>query len=177
MPAGAASRGDRLDRPTLEALYVRLERPVYNVVYRWTWEPEVARELTQDTFVRLWGMRDRVRVETVEALVFQIAVNLVRRRRRWRSLRTFFGIDEQQDASRAPGPEALALGTERALAVRAAVEALPQGQRDVVVLCHFSGLSYREVGEILGIPEGTVGSRRTLALKRLRADLERHDAD
>jgi hypothetical protein len=62
----------------LEALYERLEKPVYNVVYRWVWNPEEARDIVQDTFVRLWRMRQRVEMATVEPLVYKIALNLAR---------------------------------------------------------------------------------------------------
>ena len=71
-----------LDRRRLEDLYIRLEKPVYNVVYRWVWNREEAQDLVQEAFVRLWRMQDRVRLETVEPLVFRIALNLAANRRR-----------------------------------------------------------------------------------------------
>ncbi|MCB9686816.1 MAG: sigma-70 family RNA polymerase sigma factor [Alphaproteobacteria bacterium] len=163
------------DRAALEALYVRLERPLYNAAFRWTWEPEEARELVQEAFVRLWAKRDEVRPETVEPLVWRITLNLCRKRRRWHRLRTFFGIDRDRPDER-PGADALLLGVERAREVRAAVEALPDAEREALLLTHFSGLSYRDAAAILGVAEGTVGSRRNAAVRRLRGVLEVHDA-
>lgn len=52
--------------------------------------------------------------------------------------------------------------------VRRAVDNLPEGQRLVVILADFQGLSYREVAAILDIPVGTVKSRRHAANKKLR---------
>lgn len=160
----------QLDRAALEALYVELEPRLYNVVYRWLWEPEEAHEIVQETFVRLWRVRARVRLETVRPLVWRICTNLARKRRRWRRLRTFVGLSEGR---RAPDPtaESLLLQAQRAQQVRDAVEALPGAQRQVVLLCHFSELSYREIAQVLQIPEGTVGSRRNAALARLREAL------
>jgi RNA polymerase sigma-70 factor (ECF subfamily) len=146
-----------------------MERPVYNVVFRWVWSAEEAADIVQEAFVRLWAMRARVRPDTVEPLVWRIALNLARNRRRWLRLRTFLGLAAETDP--APSVEAALSDTERALRVRAAVDALPEAQRSVILLTHFSELSYRDVAEILQIPEGTVGSRRTHALRALRETL------
>ena len=56
--------------------------------------------------------------------------------------------------------------------VRTALEALPEGHRMVFVLALEQGLKYREISEILEIPEGTVKSRMHAAVGRLRAVLE-----
>ena len=48
---------------------------------------------------------------------------------------------------------------------------LPEKLRAVVVLCVFSEMSYQQVSETLGIPPGTVASRKNAALARLRAEL------
>jgi RNA polymerase sigma-70 factor (ECF subfamily) len=52
--------------------------------------------------------------------------------------------------------------------VRAAVDALPERLRDVVLLCEFSGMTQAQVAAVLDIPPGTVASRRSLAAGRLR---------
>ena len=62
----------------LYALYERLEKPLYNVLYRTVWEREEAHDLVQETFARLWAMRARVREETVEPLAYRIGLNLAR---------------------------------------------------------------------------------------------------
>ena len=48
---------ERFDEKKLETFYARLEKPVYNVVYRWLWREEDARDVVQEAFVRLWRMR------------------------------------------------------------------------------------------------------------------------
>ncbi len=159
-----------LSRARLESLYVELEPRLYNVVYRWIWEPEEAHEIVQEAFVRLWRMRARVRAATVEPLIWRICLNLARKRRRWRRLRVFVGLSPSRPAADAD-PEVRLRGAQRADRIREAVEALPEAQRQVVMLCHFSELSYREVAQVLQIPEGTVGSRRNAALARLRGSL------
>jgi RNA polymerase sigma-70 factor, ECF subfamily len=56
-------------------------------------------------------------------------------------------------------------------AVRNAVACLPESQRAVFILSEYEGLSYREIAEILGVPIGTVGSRKHLATEALRERL------
>ena len=58
-----------------------------------------------------------------------------------------------------------------AQAVRDAVTALPEGQRAVVALTVYEGLSHDAVAEILGVPPGTVASRKSHALRTLRRRL------
>ena len=151
---------------------VRLEKPVYNVVYRWLWDPQDAREVVQEAFVRLWRMRARVQLGSVEPLVFRIALNLAASKRRWRRTWRFFSLDSgAEPAGQGPGADVRIEDHQRQQAIRAAVEALPEKQREVVMLCELSELSYAQVAEALGIPEGTVASRRHAALERLRRSL------
>ena len=58
-------------------------------------------------------------------------------------------------------------------AVRCAIAKLPVGQREVVMLVDLEGFSYKEVGEILGVPTGTVMSRLSRARKKLELELTR----
>jgi RNA polymerase sigma-70 factor (ECF subfamily) len=166
----AASDGAGLDAGAVEALFVRLERPLFNVVYRWVWDREEAAELVQEAFARLWQARARVRADTAGAFVHRVAVNLAASRRRWRRLREFFAVAEDTASERARPDEAV-LGAEQAAAVRAAVEALPEKLRRALVLCELSELSYAEVAAVLAVPVGTVGSRRGAALARVREHL------
>ena len=153
----------------LEALYERLEKPVYNVVYRWLWNPEEARDVVQDAFVRLWRMRRRIELATVEPLVYKIALNLARSRLRRRRIIRWVGFDAVAPTLRDPQDvEAGVARSEDQARVRQAVLALPDDLRQVIVLCEFSGMKYEQIAEALSIPPGTVGSRRHRALTKLR---------
>lgn len=162
----------KLDRAMLESVYVRLEKPIYNVVYRWLWNREDASDVVQEAFVRLWKMRRRVDLSSVDALVYRIALNLAASRRRsgkrwlWASLSAL-----KLASSAAPSVETQAVREEEASRVRRAVESLPESLRRVITLCELAELSYEEVGRVLAIPAGTVGSRRHRALRLLRERL------
>ena len=156
----------------LEQLYTRLERPLYNVVYRWVWDPDEAQEIVQEAFVRLWRMRGRVKMKTVRPLVYKIALNLASSRKRARKLWRWVSLDALSSMP-SPGMSAEeSLSVERRQArFREAMDSLPEELRRVVMLCEFSELSYGEIAGLLSIPEGTVGSRRNRALRTLRAML------
>ena len=65
------------------------------------------------------------------------------------------------------------MAAETASVVRAAVQLLPDGQRRVVELAYFEGLTCREVASAMGIPEGTAKSRLRLAMAKLETVLDR----
>lgn len=157
-----------LDRASFDRLYLRLERPMYNVVYRRLWQVQDSHEVVQEAFVRLWDMRHRVRPATVEPLVWRIALNQASKRARRR--RVWGWWSQETDHTPDPGPSAARRldDHQRTLQVRAAIDALPDTLRDVVVMCELSGLSYAQVADVLGIPVGTVGSRRHAGLAALR---------
>jgi RNA polymerase sigma-70 factor (ECF subfamily) len=153
----------------LEQLYVRLERPLFNVVFRWVWNREEAEDIVQEAFVRLWRMRRRVDMKTVQSLVYRIALNLASTRRRAQKLWRWVSLETLRNR-RIGGADAAGAMTEaeRGMRLRRALDSLPEELRGVVVLCEFSELSYEEIGKIFAIPAGTVGSRRHRALRRLK---------
>lgn len=167
-----ATHSQNFDRADLERLYARLDKPLFNVVYRWIWDREEALDVVQEAFVRLWRRRDEVDPATVEALVYRIALNLASNRRRARKLWRWVSLEAVWDrSSSAVSADERLAGAQRERALRDAVEALPEDLRRVVMLCEYSDLSQRQIAELLKIPPGTVGSRRHRALALLREHL------
>lgn len=161
-----------LDQLRLEALYRRLEKPVFNVVYRWLWDRGEAHDVTQEAFLRLWRARDRVEVATVEPLLYRTAINLASSRRRMKRLREWVTLEAIRDRPSDHPAADRALEQEREKArIRRAVAGLPERLKRVVLLCEFSGMSQGEVAAALAIPAGTVASRRHEAMKRLVVEL------
>jgi RNA polymerase sigma-70 factor (ECF subfamily) len=156
----------------LEQLYARLEKPLYNVVYRWIWRAEEAQEIVQEAFVRLWRMRGRVVAAKAEPLVYRIAINLAASRRRSRKVWRWVSLEAlRETTSISRSAEQELLDEQRHGRVRSAVESLPDDLRRVVMLTECTEMTYDEIGAVLKIPAGTVGSRRNRALKRLRGVL------
>lgn len=164
--------GIGLDRKTLEALYVKLEGPIYNVVYRWLWDAADARDVTQEAFLKVWKARERVELATVEPLLYRTALNLASNRRRSRRIWKWLGIDTaMEELALEPGTEATIDREKKRILVRNAIDDLPERLRQVVMLAEYSELSYEEIAATLEIPVGTVGSRRSAAMRALAEKL------
>lgn len=167
--ASADARMSRLDEAALERLYAEKEKAIYNVVYRWVWNAEEAQDIVQEAFVKLWAARERVDATTVEPYLYRTALNLASNRRRRRKLWSWLGLEEVAErTSSSADAEGALLREQQGARVRQAVERLPEKQRRVVLLAEFSGMSYAEIAATLGVPEGTVASRRNTAMQRLR---------
>jgi RNA polymerase sigma-70 factor (ECF subfamily) len=155
------------------AWYEQFEKPLYNVAYRWLWDAAESQDVVQEAFLKIWRIRHRVVAEGFKALIFRttlrIASNRVRRRRYWR----FVPLGEpDMDTGATENPDILA-----SREVRQALDSLPESLRRVLLLSELGGLSYREVAEVLGIREGTVGSRRNRALAQLKKELASKDVE
>jgi RNA polymerase sigma-70 factor (ECF subfamily) len=170
--AGLMRRLARGDEAAMVELVGRWERPVLGYVYRFLGcSGEDARDLAQEVFLRLWRRRRKWRPTAgFSTWLFTIAGNLCRNRKRDLGRRPTLvpvedGADERED------PLSCAEAAQTARRVRGAVARLPDAQREVVLLRHFGGLSYREIAQISGTTPPAVDSmlvraRRTLA-KRL----------
>jgi RNA polymerase sigma factor (sigma-70 family) len=149
--------------------YVALEKPLYNVVYRWVWDAAESQDIVQEAFLRCWRIRRRIRDDGFRSLVFRTALRLAsnqrRRRRLWRMVS--FGEAEETlpcAAHTEPIPKP----------VREAIDRLPESLKRVLLLSELAGMTYREIADVMKIKEGTVGSRRNRAIAILRRRLEAH---
>ncbi len=156
-----------LGEAALLAGYRRLERPLFNVLYRQLWQREDCQDLIHDAFVRVWARRATVDEATLDALVWTTALNLARNKLRWRRLWRHVPLNPDLPDGARDGGDFLA--TRR---LRAALHQLPAASRDVLLLSEFSGLRGQEIAQMLGIPPGTVASRKHHAMARLRRLME-----
>lgn len=156
-----------LREDALYASYRRLERPLFNVLYRQLWQHEDCEDVIHDAYLRVWARRGSVDAATLDALVWTTALNLARNKLRWRALWRHAPLDEEMPGAAAHAGDFLA--TRR---LHAALSQLPATARDVLLLAEFSGLRGDEIAALLGIPAGTVASRKHHAMQRLKSLLE-----
>lgn len=164
------------DDHALAEAFDRLGSAVYGAALRVLGEWTAAQDVVQDVFVELWSHPGRYDPAAgslrtyLTVLARHRAVDIVRSelRRIARQERNQRLTPKQELPS--PGEEVAA--AEAAGVVREAVRLLPDSQRQVVELAYFGGLSYREVAQAAGIPEGTAKSRLRLALAKLESVLE-----
>ncbi len=161
------------DEQALAALYDRHGPRAFSLALRILGDPETAEEVVLDVFWSIWQhagtfMPERSRFTTwLYAMVRNRAIDALRRRR-VRPPRAYEIEPESAEAAAAdPTVEALAEAEELSRAIREAMAALPEAQRQVLELAYFRGWSHREIAEYLGEPLGTVKSRLHLALRKL----------
>jgi RNA polymerase sigma-70 factor (ECF subfamily) len=148
--------------------------PVYNLALRMVGNAEDARDIAQNVFLKAWeklGSFDRR--SRLFSWIYRIALNesLNLRRRR----RPHEPLDDAMPET-AAGPEQVFDRRRNAEVVQTALARLQPGDREVLVMRHFVGLSYTEIAEVLQVPEKTVKSRLHTALVRLEIVLRRQGA-
>jgi RNA polymerase sigma-70 factor (ECF subfamily) len=168
----AVSRMIDGDAEGLTALYERHGRLVYSLALRIVRDQGDAEDVTQDVFVQAWRQADRfdMRRGNVVAWLLTVtrtrAIDLLRRRRVRPQPADTTAVGDISDA--APQQDVQLASTERARAIRAALESLPLLQRLAIELAFFDGLTHTEIAEQLEIPLGTVKTRVRQGLQRLR---------
>jgi RNA polymerase sigma-70 factor, ECF subfamily len=160
---------------------------VYALLYRLTADPEEARDLTQETFLRAFQSISRFRGEAnLKTWMYRIAVNQARNRWRWwrrRKREVTVSLDATDEHHEQPltatlrnddavDPEQETLAREREGQLREALLGLRQSYREAVILRDVEGFSYEEVAETLQISIGTVKSRISRGRLELRRKLE-----
>ena len=129
-------------------------------------DPHQAEDIVQDALARLYAAWPRAsRADSIDAYARRAIINshLNQVRRPWRRERVAATVGER--------PAAVNLPTEDLQVMWAAIRSLPLGQRRVVVLRHYLGLSVEETAADLGVSVGTVKSQTSDALAALRRAL------
>ena len=167
------------DDTALTEVYDQFASFVYGLALRVIGDARAAEDVSQDVFVGIWQRPEafdpqRGSLRTwLGTLTHRQAVDYVRREeaRRRRAER------EASRAVTAPDVDEMATALVAAERVRAALDVLPAEQRRAIHLAYFEGKTYRQVAEVLGIPEGTAKSRLRLGLRRIAAALEAEGAE
>lgn len=178
-PGGRSEEGDDAFARLLE----EHQRTVYALALRLTGDGAAADDITQETFISAWRHMEGFRGgSSLKTWLLRIAVNKVRSYWRWKKLRSWVGLDDRGEdgdniplAERLPDrpgdrPEQAALSAELERRVNLAIAELPPRQREVAVL-RSQGVALEEIGEALGMAEGTVKAHWHAARLKLERSL------
>jgi RNA polymerase sigma-70 factor (ECF subfamily) len=152
---------------------------LYSYLVRLTADPELARDLVQDTLVRaLKALLGGARPDDLRAWLLRIATNLARddRKSAYRQrVALYDALDPPEGAAFEPSAERCALDAAlvagREKAVQRALRTLAPELREVIVLRFGEDLPVRTIAAVVGIPEGTVKSRLYRAYRALEESL------
>ncbi len=165
------------DQVALAALVTRHHSPLLSYLYRFVGgDRQLAEDLVQETLLHVLRQRTFQTHRPFKPWLYAVATNLARDHFRSAAVRKSRQSGDAEEAllqlyDSDPGPEEHALAAEQGSEVRAALAQLREEYRVVVLLRFYQGFSLQEIAETLDIPLGTVKSRLSAGVHRLRAVL------
>jgi RNA polymerase sigma-70 factor (ECF subfamily) len=161
-----------------DVLVARWEDRVRGAAYRFLSSDDEARDVAQETFLKAYrGLASFKREARFSSWVYQIATNLCRDRLRRRKTRPQVSLEALEETGPVivetrPGAHERLVELDLAEAVRRAIHALPEEQREVVILKEYQELTFLEIAHALDVPISTVKTRLYRGLVQLRQRLE-----
>lgn len=166
------ARAVRGDSAAYEEIVHRYQQVAFRTAYVITGSAADAEDAAQEGFVRAFRALDRFRLDAdLRPWLLRIVANEARNRVRSAGRRKQLEL-RLRPWDAAPSPEAVAVATDERRRLLEMVNALSEEDREVIASRYFLELSGQETAAVLGIPEGTVKSRLSRALERLRARFE-----
>jgi RNA polymerase sigma-70 factor (ECF subfamily) len=177
------------DAAAFEVLLRRYQRPLFNFILRSVRERDRAEELLQDVFLKviqrsaefqgnskfstwLYTIARNLCIDTSRKMVF----------RRHRSLDAPLKAEEAEGgtlldrvASGSPEADREVIGQDLRVRIAAAVDELPEEQREVFLMRELSNMAFKDIADVVGVPENTVKSRMRYALERLQRALAEYE--
>ena len=176
------------DRDAFSLLVNRYKRDIFNFILSKVKDRELASDLAQDVFVKLFNAADRYSsFGKFRAWLFRIASNVCIDDFRKKQKASILSLDEKmisdtdeattliellEDKSANPVKETEY--SELQTILKLALDALPEKQQFALVLCQYHGMSYGEIAEIQKCPLGTVKSRIHNALMKMKDVLKEY---
>jgi RNA polymerase sigma-70 factor (ECF subfamily) len=175
------------DEKAFAEIVLHRQKKVFNIAYRMLGNSEEAKDLAQDVFISVFesikGLKEEIKFD---AWLTQITLNHCRNRWKYLKRRQYFSSDslddpiETEDGSMpraipdpSGNPETLLEKKMIRELIQSGLLKLKEEQRELVVLRDLQGYSYEEMGEALGLPEGTIKSKLHRARMDLKEILER----
>lgn len=154
---------------TFHELYSRHAEDVYRFAHWLTGNPDDARDITSETFARVWTAAEEPRLESVKAYLFAIARNLYRKQ--WRRASRLEALDEAMPDPAAP-PDEAAGNQDEFRRTMAAVQALPENHRTALLMRAQDELSYEDIASVTGLSVAAAKVRVFRARAKLAALLK-----
>jgi RNA polymerase sigma-70 factor (ECF subfamily) len=171
------------DERAFAEIVIHRQKKVFNIAYRMLGNLEEAKDLAQEVFISVFeSIKDLKEEAKFDAWLTQITLNHCRNRWKYLKRRQYFNSDslddpietEDGDMPKAiydpsDNPETLFEKKMIQQLIHKGLQKLKEDQRELLVLRDLQGFSYEEMGELLGIPEGTIKSK----LHRARMDMKK----
>ena len=173
---GLIQRCLKNDPQAFEKLIDRYKNPIFSLIYRLARNSSDAEDLAQETFLKVFkNLSSYDTNRPFSAWLFRICHNTVIDHLRARKPHLLFTQTEdelEKMADQGPLPEQIAEFSAQAELIENALALVPPSYREVLILRHQEGMNYKEMAEILQIPEGTVKIRLFRGRSILKRNLE-----
>jgi RNA polymerase sigma-70 factor, ECF subfamily len=175
------------DVRAFEILLTRHRKPVFNFILRFVGSPELAEDLLQETFLRvIKGAARYERKAKFTTWLYTIARNLCVDQSRRAKHRKAQSLDAPMSKSSESGTlldvvpgqdmpsDRVAISEQLHHKIHEALANLSEEQREVFLMREFLDMPFKEIAEVVGVPENTVKSRMRYALEKLRLELDEY---
>lgn len=162
---------EKLSAQEFERAFDLYYTSVRNFLYYKTSQSELAEDVAQDAFVKLWETRDKIDKSSIKAYVFTIANNLAINQLKRDQLKFKF-LKLEVDKTDIKTPEYLLEMQEFDQKLQDSLAKIPDGAREVFLMNRIDGLKYREIAEMLGLSMKAVEKRMSRALTVLRDQIK-----
>ena len=155
------------DQEAFRKLYEDTDRTIYGFILSIVNNPQDAEEVMQETYMKVWTSAPGYRAQGKPlAWMFTIARNLCYMRFREQKHRSDLGLDDLDGAEMGQLCPQIEDAADK-LVLQAALTALGEEDRQIVLLKNSAGMKHREIAEALGMPLATVLSKYNRAIKKL----------
>jgi RNA polymerase sigma-70 factor (ECF subfamily) len=170
-----------------EILLVRHRKPLYNFILRYLGDKETAEDLLQEAFMRvIKGAEAYKRQAKFTTWLYTIARNLCVDQTRRRKHRKHASLDAPLDAGEESGSlldvipskemasDRKSVNKQLHETMQRAIAGLSEEQREVFLMREFLDMPFKQIADVVGVPENTVKSRMRYALDKLRLELDEY---
>lgn len=175
------------DEKAFTEIVLHRQKRVFNIAYRMLGNSEEAKDLAQEVFISVFeSIKDLKEEIKFDAWLTQVTLNHCRNRWKYLKRRQYFSSDSLDDpvetedgsvpraiADPSDNPEILLEKKMIQQLIQRGLLELKEDQRELLVLRDLQGFSYEEMGDTLGLPEGTIKSKLHRARMDLKEVLER----
>ncbi len=157
------------DGAAFKTLYFRYYEAIFRFIVRRTREDETARDLTQDTFTRVWQNRQNLdSSQSIKAYLYRAASNLAINHLKKKILRQADSLESHENLAVANN----LYDFETEDKIEEILNGLQEKERAIFTMNRFEGLKYAEIADVLGVSIKTVEKYMSRALKSLRSNLK-----
>ncbi len=159
------------------SLFNKHHKQVYRHAFYLLKNTESAEDMTQETFIKAWQLKNELRQSTVHSWLLKCVQNLCFNELKRRKHQVYpsdeftdivDNLHHSESVQHVQSPEKIVCNDETKRLVHQAIGKLPPRLRLIVVMRELDDMSYSDISEVIGIPEGTVKSTLYRARKKLR---------